>query len=112
MLMSQSIGAKGQYREALKEAKKIWGYTGRLDSVLANRIFNNIAINYLHIAEYTHQPALIDSAAVYNRLSTQMAEAVNDFFGTSQARLIRGYVNIYRKNFLKAEEDLFTSLKM
>ena len=107
-----AFGSKGQYEESMQMYDFINTYHGLVDSIIYARVLNNVAVTALHLAETTHNDIYIDSGINSNRRSLQVALETGNLYMISQARVLRGYINIYKGNLDSAEKDILFGINL
>jgi signal transduction histidine kinase len=72
----------------------------------------NITIAYLHLYQYTHNPAFADSCAYYGETVIRIGNDVQNLFLQCQGLVVRGLILSYQNKMIEAERSLLAGLEV
>lgn len=72
----------------------------------------NITIAYLHLYQYTQNPAYADSCAYYSETVIKIGDEVQNLFIQCQGLVVRGLILSYQKKMVEAERSLLKGLEV
>ena len=72
----------------------------------------NITIAYLHLYQYTHNPAFADSCAYYGETVVRIGNEEQNLFLLCQGLVVRGLILSYQNKMVEAEKSLLYGLEV